>query len=268
MASSLSSVPPVWPSPRPEIIGTAAPQAASTGARISETLSPTPPVECLSSTGLSSSQASTAPESRIARVNATRSSPSIPRRKSAMASAPTWASDSPPSVITPTRKAISSALSACPSRLWRITSLGSTEILREAGHQPGEVAGGQVGVAQRLLVRERLAAHALGQVRDGGDRDRLQAGVAGQDHPRHGGHADGVGAQRAEGADLRRGLEARAGGGQVDALGQVDAERLRGVLQAPAQLGVVGAGQAGEARADLVVVRAGEGVDAEQVDVV
>ena len=42
MASSLSSVPPVWPRPRPEIIGTAAPQAARIGARIRLTLSPTP----------------------------------------------------------------------------------------------------------------------------------------------------------------------------------------------------------------------------------
>src|SRR6266850_1352199 len=45
MLSSLSSVPPVWPRPRPETIGTSTPQAATSGARISETLSPTPPVE-------------------------------------------------------------------------------------------------------------------------------------------------------------------------------------------------------------------------------
>ena len=41
-------MPPVWPSPRPEIIGTGTPHAATIGARISDTLSPTPPVECLS----------------------------------------------------------------------------------------------------------------------------------------------------------------------------------------------------------------------------
>ncbi len=51
MDSSLSSVPPVWPSPRPDIIGTATPQLATIGASSSETLSPTPPVECLSATG-------------------------------------------------------------------------------------------------------------------------------------------------------------------------------------------------------------------------
>ena len=46
--SSLSSVPPVWPSARPDIIGTGTPQAATSGARQIEILSPTPPVECLS----------------------------------------------------------------------------------------------------------------------------------------------------------------------------------------------------------------------------
>ena len=51
MASSLSSVPPVCPRPRPDSCGTAAPHAATSGARTSETLSPTPPVECLSTVG-------------------------------------------------------------------------------------------------------------------------------------------------------------------------------------------------------------------------
>ena len=49
--SSLSSVPPVWPSPRPDIIGTTTPSDAMSGARTMDTLSPTPPVECLSMRG-------------------------------------------------------------------------------------------------------------------------------------------------------------------------------------------------------------------------
>ncbi len=48
MDSSLSSVPPVWPSPRPDIMGTTTPAAAASGADIKLVLSPTPPVECLS----------------------------------------------------------------------------------------------------------------------------------------------------------------------------------------------------------------------------
>ncbi len=48
MDSSLSSVPPVWPRARPETIGTVTPAAAASGAAIRLVLSPTPPVECLS----------------------------------------------------------------------------------------------------------------------------------------------------------------------------------------------------------------------------
>ena len=51
--------------------------------------------------------------------------------------------------------------------------------------------------------------------------------MAGEDHLGHGRHADGVGAERAEGADLGRRLEARAVRGEVDALGQRDAEAAR-----------------------------------------
>ena len=50
IASSLSSVPPVWPRPRPLIFANGTPHAATSGASASVTLSPTPPVECLSTT--------------------------------------------------------------------------------------------------------------------------------------------------------------------------------------------------------------------------
>ena len=49
--SNLSSVPPVCPSPRPDNCGTAAPHAATSGANGKVILSPTPPVECLSTVG-------------------------------------------------------------------------------------------------------------------------------------------------------------------------------------------------------------------------
>jgi hypothetical protein len=77
MLSSLSSVPPVWPRPRPEIIGTYAPHAARIGARIKLTLSPMPPVECLSTTG-PRSQASLVPDAALARVSATVSARVMP----------------------------------------------------------------------------------------------------------------------------------------------------------------------------------------------
>ena len=91
MDSSLSSVPPVWPSPRPDIIGTATPQLATIGASSSETLSPTPPVECLSTTGMASpSNRSRSPESIIASVSAASSAGSSPRKYTAMSSAEIW----------------------------------------------------------------------------------------------------------------------------------------------------------------------------------
>ena len=49
--SSLSSVPPVWPRPRPDIIGIGTPHSAASGASTSDVLSPTPPVLCLSTFG-------------------------------------------------------------------------------------------------------------------------------------------------------------------------------------------------------------------------
>ena len=88
MASSLSSVPPVWPSPRPESWGTAAPHAATSGASGSDTLSPTPPVECLSTVGRGTDDRSMrSPESIIAWVHDASSSGSMPRSRMAMHSA-------------------------------------------------------------------------------------------------------------------------------------------------------------------------------------
>ena len=46
--SNLSTVPPVNPSPLPDILATGTPQEATNGNTINDTLSPTPPVECLS----------------------------------------------------------------------------------------------------------------------------------------------------------------------------------------------------------------------------
>src|SRR5438128_1607667 len=71
MASSLSSVPPVCPSPRPDIIGTATPHAATSGASTRDTLSPTPPVECLSMRGTGQrSKLRRSPEVSMASVKA------------------------------------------------------------------------------------------------------------------------------------------------------------------------------------------------------
>ena len=91
MASSLSSVPPVCPSPRPLTIGTGTPQAATSGARQIDTLSPTPPVECLSTLKpRTSPSSSTCPEWSIAIVRPTVSSSLMPRKNTAMRKALIW----------------------------------------------------------------------------------------------------------------------------------------------------------------------------------
>ncbi len=85
--SSLSRVPPVWPSPRPESWGTATPQAATSGASGSVILSPTPPVECLSAVGLDRPEKSIrSPEAIIAPVQRAISRRFMPLSRIAMAS--------------------------------------------------------------------------------------------------------------------------------------------------------------------------------------
>ena len=60
--SSLSIVPPVKPSPLPDIFATGRPSDATIGIRINVILSPTPPVECLSITIPNSDKSNTSPE--------------------------------------------------------------------------------------------------------------------------------------------------------------------------------------------------------------
>ena len=70
--SSLSSVPPVWPSPRPLSFANGTPHAATIGPTAIDVLSPTPPVECLSTTLRPSAECRSivAPVSIIASVSA------------------------------------------------------------------------------------------------------------------------------------------------------------------------------------------------------
>ena len=82
----------MWPSARPAIIGTYRPSAPRTsGARQSEILSPTPPVECLSiDAARQPVQRSRSPESIIARVQVVSSRVVSPRQTIAISSADSW----------------------------------------------------------------------------------------------------------------------------------------------------------------------------------
>ena len=64
----LSTVPPVNPNPLPDIFATGTPREAMIGIKINVILSPTPPVECLSTTSPRSDKSSTSPELAIANV--------------------------------------------------------------------------------------------------------------------------------------------------------------------------------------------------------
>ena len=124
MASNLSSVPPVWPRARPLIMGTATPQAAARGATRKLVLSPTPPVECLSTAALPSRAGENfSPESRMARVRARVSSSESPRSQAAISQAESCSSGMDPEAAPETRKPISRASSEPPSRFLRIRSM-------------------------------------------------------------------------------------------------------------------------------------------------
>ena len=88
IASSLSRVPPLWPSARPESLATGTPQAATIGATTRVALSPTPPVECLSTfrPGMLE-RSSMRPLAAIARVRAWVSSSLMPRSRTAISQA-------------------------------------------------------------------------------------------------------------------------------------------------------------------------------------
>lgn len=69
LSKDLSKVPPVCPSPLPDILATGTPQAAIKGAKAIVVLSPTPPVECLSTfTPFIADKSITSPEFIIASV--------------------------------------------------------------------------------------------------------------------------------------------------------------------------------------------------------
>lgn len=86
--SSLSRVPPVWPRPRPDILATGTPAAATRGASTMVVVSPTPPVLCLSTLMPSIPDRSTrVPLLTMASVSQAISRVFIPRKYTAIAQA-------------------------------------------------------------------------------------------------------------------------------------------------------------------------------------
>ena len=81
MDSSLSTVPPVCPSPLPDIFATFTPSEATIGDMMRVVLSPTPPVECLSTFMPSiADKSSISPDLAMASVSMKVSSSSMPEK--------------------------------------------------------------------------------------------------------------------------------------------------------------------------------------------
>ena len=87
----MSTVPPVWPRPRPDILATGTPALATKGARTKVVVSATPPVECLSTfTPRIPLRSRVSPEPAMIRVRSVISSGSMPWKYTAMAQAAIW----------------------------------------------------------------------------------------------------------------------------------------------------------------------------------
>src|SRR5450759_4076463 len=141
--SSLSTVPPVCPSPRPDILPKTAPLVAACGASTSVTLSPTPPLECLSSTGRRTTRRSSVlPLSTMARASSTVSASLKPWSTIAMSSALAWYEGTEPPTTPSTKARRRPASSSRPSRFQAITSFtkstGRPPLLRQT--RPGQRA--------------------------------------------------------------------------------------------------------------------------------
>jgi hypothetical protein len=94
-------------------------------------LSPTPPVECLSTRGRPTlERSSRSPDATIAAVHVDSSRASRPRKKIAMSKADACSSATSPDVYARTNHPIWSSLRTPPSRFVRITSMTSTAVAR------------------------------------------------------------------------------------------------------------------------------------------
>lgn len=121
--SSLSSVPPVCPSPLPEYFAHFMPRLHRTGTSTSVVESDTPPVECLSAmTPVTGGRAGRSPLAAIASVRTKHSSSVMPFKSTAMQKAAICASDADPSATARTKKRSCASVSSSLRFFASITS--------------------------------------------------------------------------------------------------------------------------------------------------
>lgn len=138
----------------------------------------------------------------------------------------------------------------------------------EGGEEAGELMLDAAACFHDFFVVDGFVEDSGGHVGDEGEAEDLDAHVAGDDDFVDGGHADEVGSESAEGADLGGGFVAGTENGEVDALGEGDVLPGGFGMGEGAELRGVGGGHVEEAGAEVCFVRAEGGVRAGEVDVV
>ena len=126
IASSLSMMPPAWPSPRLPVVATRTPSAAASGAAAMGAVSPTPPVLWRSPAGPSEPSSSRSPEAMSPRVRASTCSRPIPVRHAAMHHAAISESAVVRSIQERTNDSTLAASTGSPRRVRSITSRGAS----------------------------------------------------------------------------------------------------------------------------------------------
>jgi len=144
----------------------------------------------------------------------------------------------------------------------------------EGGEQVGELAFDALADLHDLFVVDGLVEDSCSHVGDDGEAEDFNTHVAGDDDLVDGGHADEVGTEGAEGADLGWGLVAGAEDGEVDAFVKDPALSCGFADGQPAEDGRVGGGHVEEAlagvgdEAEAGLVGAEGGVGSGEVDVI
>ena len=115
-------------------------------------------------------------------------------------------------------------------------------------------------------MRSAGVAVQVGFVADAGDAEDAGAAMAGDDDFGDCGHANGIGADGAQEAQVGGAFKGGAAEPGVDAFAQFYPGFGRGLAGEVAELAVVGLAHIGEARAEFVKVGADEGVEAHHAD--
>jgi hypothetical protein len=94
------------------------------------------------------------------------------------------------------------------------------DLRNESGEKVGKLSGGVAADLHDVFVIDGFVEDSGGHVGDQREAKNFEAHVTGDDDLVNGGHADEVGSEGAEGADLGGSLEAGAEDGEVDAFGE------------------------------------------------